>query len=275
MPSKLSREEVLAAAKINGDVLMTEGKAYSGDLEIVLAAVENSVDALLWAAPALREDKRVLLTACAANGRALRYTRGLRADKDVALVAVRQDGDSLQFSSGLRGDKDIVLAACTQNGWALQYASEELRDDDEVVAVAVEQVGLGVLRCASTRLRNSSVASSILKEWARPTKFFLEIPPLADLECALAVNRAMASSAAAASVGGHVGWKMGWKGAFSERPTLCGPLFGVGLLSSCKSKGVSLSQRGVFSAEAEVRSIKLQNNEFWKNFPDKTTGNHF
>ena len=67
---------------------MTAGKAFNDDVEVVLAAVQSSVDALLWAAPALKEDKRVLLAACAANGRALRYTQKLRSDRDVALVAV-------------------------------------------------------------------------------------------------------------------------------------------------------------------------------------------
>eukprot|EP00618_Florenciella_parvula_P007819 CAMPEP_0119533766 /NCGR_PEP_ID=MMETSP1344-20130328/47099_1 /TAXON_ID=236787 /ORGANISM="Florenciella parvula, Strain CCMP2471" /LENGTH=261 /DNA_ID=CAMNT_0007574771 /DNA_START=119 /DNA_END=903 /DNA_ORIENTATION=+ len=149
----MNREEALAAARRNGDVLMTEGKHFDADLEIVLAAVQSSVDALLWADPALREDKQVLLAACAANGRALRYTKALRSDKDVALVAVENDGDSLQFADRLRGDRDVVLAACAQTGWALQYASEELRDDEEVVAVAVEQ-DPKALRCASDRLRN-------------------------------------------------------------------------------------------------------------------------
>ena len=47
--------------------LCTEWKC---DREVVLAAVKSSVDALLGGA---REDKEVLLAACAANGRALRY----------------------------------------------------------------------------------------------------------------------------------------------------------------------------------------------------------
>jgi len=53
----MNREEVLAAARRNGDVLMTEGKPFDADLESVLAAVQSSVDALLWADPALRENR--------------------------------------------------------------------------------------------------------------------------------------------------------------------------------------------------------------------------
>ena len=94
------------------------------------------------------------------------------------------------------------------------------------------------------------MAAALLAEWAAgPSGVALELPALADLESALAVNRAMAASPLAAKVGGHIGWKMGWKGAFPERPTLCGPLFGVGLLTS--GARVSLSAMRSFSAEAE------------------------
>lgn len=142
-------------ARENGDVLMTAGQGFKDDVEIVTEAVKTSVDALLWASPALRENKQVLLTAVAANGRALRYTQGLRNDKDVVLAAVAQDGDALQFAAGLRGDKEVVVAACRQTGWALQYASDALRDDAEVVRVAANQ-DPNAVRCASDRLCNNS-----------------------------------------------------------------------------------------------------------------------
>ncbi|GMH55881.1 hypothetical protein TrST_g2449 [Triparma strigata] len=95
------------------------------------------------------------------------------------------------------------------------------------------------------------VATSLLREWANPGGEPFEMPPLEALEDALAVNRAMATSSAAAGVGGHVGWKMGLKGAFAERPELCGPLFGKGLLKDENDLSVLLSRLGVFSSEAE------------------------
>jgi 2-keto-4-pentenoate hydratase len=92
-------------------------------------------------------------------------------------------------------------------------------------------------------------ADVLLDEWYRPAAVPLTVAPLADLEAALAVNRAMAVSPKAEQLGGHCGWKMGWKGVFAERPTLCGPLFGMGLMNSGTS--VSLSSHRLFSAEAE------------------------
>jgi 2-keto-4-pentenoate hydratase len=94
-------------------------------------------------------------------------------------------------------------------------------------------------------------ADALLEEWYRPATvpLTMALAPLADLEAALAVNRAMAASPKAERLGGHCGWKMGWKGVFAERPTLCGPLFGMGLMNSGTS--VSLSSHRLFSAEAE------------------------
>lgn len=92
-------------------------------------------------------------------------------------------------------------------------------------------------------------ADALLNEWYRPAAVPLTLSPLPDLEAALAVNRAMALSSLAARIGGHCGWKMGWKGTFAERPTLCGPLFGMGMMDSGTS--ISLSSHRIFAAEAE------------------------
>mmetsp|Transcript_34406 Transcript_34406/g.75316 ORF Transcript_34406/g.75316 Transcript_34406/m.75316 type:complete len:324 (-) Transcript_34406:82-1053(-) len=118
-----------------------------------------------------------------------------------------------------------------------------------------------------------SMAAALLEEWSHPGRIgtgnkssvsaTLSLPPLSDLESALAVNRTMVTSTNALvsdlrrKLGGHVGWKMGWKGAFPERPILCGPLFGCGLLRSDVSNdtkeptNASLSKYRAFAAEAE------------------------
>ena len=100
----------------------------------------------------------------------------------------------------------------------------------------------------------ASLAELLLGAWAAregdaDDVALASLPPLADLEEALSVGRAMAASPLAARIGGHCGWKMGWKGSMEERHALCGPLFGAGQLAS--GAEVSLSAMGVFSAEAE------------------------
>ena len=127
---------------------------------------------------------------------------------------------------------------------------------------------------AQERQQTEAVASALLQEWAMPGRIGappqssdaanLSLPPVTTLEAALAINRAMAVashqtiSRLRAELGGHVGWKMGWKGAFAERPVLCGPLFGCGIIPHDDSGGdrqqvseASLSAHRAFCAEAE------------------------
>ena len=144
--------------------------------------------------------------------------------------------------SAIRNETTAGAAKIGRRSSALMAAPADAR----LRALAVQ---LQPSPSASTPASTESVAAVLLGEWVDPTGTPPVLPPLADLESALAVNREMAASPMAAGLGGHCGWKMGWKGVFPERPTLCGPLFGVGLLSSGAS--VSLREVGSFSAEAE------------------------
>ena len=126
--------------------------------------------------------------------------------------------------------------------------------------------------------QTEAVASALLQEWAMPGRIGappqssdvanLSLPPITTLEAALAINRAMGVashptiSRLRAELGGHVGWKMGWKGAFAERPVLCGPLFGCGIIPCIGDGGdrrqvseASLSAHRAFCAEAEFCMI--------------------
>jgi len=118
--------------------------------------------------------------------------------------------------------------------------------------------------------QTEAVAAVLLQEWAVRGRIGappqssdvanLSLPPLSTLEAALAINRTMVTathpniSRLREALGGHVGWKMGWKGAFAERPVLCGPLFGCGLIASSSHQAVPevcLSAHRAFCAEAE------------------------
>lgn len=95
----------------------------------------------------------------------------------------------------------------------------------------------GTNKCAQANPQSSVVEMSswFLQNWVNGSSCqsgcSYSFPPLSDLETALSINRSMATSPfAARRLGGHVGWKMGWKGVFVERKTLCGPMFGVGML---------------------------------------------
>lgn len=89
--SRRTREELLAAIRLDGHVLAYEAWHLKGDFEAVRCAV-------------------------AQNGYALKHaTDALRADRTVVLEAVRQNGNALAFASeALRADREVVRAAMSQ-----------------------------------------------------------------------------------------------------------------------------------------------------------------
>ena len=78
---------------------------------------DDSGLALQYASEALRDDRRVCLTAVHVSGLALAFcSQRLRDDRGVVLVAVRREGTSLQFASRrLRGDRALAFAAVRSN----------------------------------------------------------------------------------------------------------------------------------------------------------------
>jgi len=104
-PYKDDRNFVLEAVRRNGAIL-GEVKAFSGDHEVVLAAVR-------------------------ADGSNLRFASdAARADSEIVLAAVRTDGCSLKFASDeLRGNREHVFTAARQKKAALKYASPALRSE--------------------------------------------------------------------------------------------------------------------------------------------------
>lgn len=111
---------------------------FAADREVVLAAVQQSGDALQFASDGLREDREVVLAAVQKKGSAIRWASAqLQMDREVGLEAVRQNGKALQFcGANLRADRAVVLAAVEQHGSALQWAKPDLRRDREVSDVA-------------------------------------------------------------------------------------------------------------------------------------------
>jgi hypothetical protein len=104
---------------------------FNSDKDVVLAAVNQTGEALRDASHDLQADKDVVLAAVNQTGEALSYaSRDLHADKDIVLAAVNQTGEALRYAShDLQADKDVVLAAVNQNGEALRYASPDLQTD--------------------------------------------------------------------------------------------------------------------------------------------------
>ena len=79
--------------------------------------------------------REVVLAAVAQNGEALLYASDeLKADREVVLAAVAQHGHALRHASAeLKADRGVVLAAVAQSGYALGHASDGLKADRGLV----------------------------------------------------------------------------------------------------------------------------------------------
>ena len=105
------------------------------DREVVLAAVQQHGNALMYASAELKKDREVVLAAVQQDGRALKHASAeLRHDREVVLAAVQQHGYVLEHASAnLQEDRELVLAAVQQNGEAIRYAADTLLADDAFV----------------------------------------------------------------------------------------------------------------------------------------------
>lgn len=111
------------------------GSEMVDDEDIVLQAISQNPDALLYASERLRSDKAVVLQAVSQMGRALRHaTLACRSDRSIVLAAVKQDGMALAYATKeLRKDREIEKVALQQNPNALQYAGTLSADQDAVL----------------------------------------------------------------------------------------------------------------------------------------------
>lgn len=70
----------------------------------------------------------------------------LRDDRDIVLRAVRKWGVAIKHASErLRADREIVLIAVKRNSAALKYASAELRAELRAGHPSVRQLGTGAV----------------------------------------------------------------------------------------------------------------------------------
>ena len=152
------REIVLEAVRKHGCNLWMYPE-YSGDREIVLAAVTNHGHALRDASVELRNDREIVLTAITQNCNALRHASDqLCDDREFVLAAVTKCGDSLRFASdSLINNRETVLAAVINDGCALRFASAELRGDREIVLAAVTNNGHSIYYASYELRRDRSV----------------------------------------------------------------------------------------------------------------------
>ena len=97
---------------------------FSGDKNLVSAALEDDPKALAWASPALREDHRLVLSALRKDGSVL-HDAGPSIKDNVAMVleATKSVPSSFQFASErIRKDQDVVWQALKLSPQVLAFS---------------------------------------------------------------------------------------------------------------------------------------------------------
>ncbi len=179
------KEKMLDAVRKNGYALANASNDLKADTDVVLAAVNQNNNSLIFACIELKNNPKFILHIAQKHGAcALKYaSSALKNNKKFILQLVKEYGSwVLQYlSPALQSDKEIFLAAVTQDGWALQFAIPALRADKDIVLAAVKQEGLAlefvseflradpkiVLTAATQKIAALQYAKGVLKKHTR------------------------------------------------------------------------------------------------------------
>ena len=132
-----------------------EFELFRNNKEVVLAAVKQDFNALLYASDKLKDDKEVVLEAVKQNGFSLVCVSDrLKDDVEVAMAVVKQDVLAFScLSIRLKYDKYFVLSVLEQSDLDLYFVPDELKNDKEVVLAAVGK-NYCAFKYASNELKN-------------------------------------------------------------------------------------------------------------------------
>jgi hypothetical protein len=101
------------------------------NLKIMLDAVKQNGQALIWASDELKQNRQLVMIAVEQSGKALKQVDAkFKNEFAIVLLAVKQDGLALQYASDeLKNDREIVLAAVRSNWNAYRFASPTFQFD--------------------------------------------------------------------------------------------------------------------------------------------------
>ena len=175
---RANKSLVLKTVKRNGDMLCAvSDESFHEDATIVLAALEESEDAIKYVGKQLWDDEAFVLEASKwISGHSLlqNASASLRDNEAVVSAALEtvvsavfeRDDTGLGLASDrLRASESFVLKVVKRDAGALQHASASLRDNETIVGAAVETNGCVGLRYASDRLRaNEAIVLKAVKQ---------------------------------------------------------------------------------------------------------------
>jgi hypothetical protein len=170
------KDIVLAAVHQNGMALQFAGE-WNDDIEVVLAACDNTPEAFRFASVRLKDDKELVLhvTKYIAFPLAFASLR-LRDDPDVVLSTMGKLFSSLDYASDALKDNKLFILKCVQiNGRYLKYASPHMRADKEVVLAAISSQA-DAFMYASNDLRSDPELIRMISH--NPEAIRYALPPL-------------------------------------------------------------------------------------------------
>ncbi|CAM2742722.1 DUF4116 domain-containing protein [Legionella worsleiensis] len=146
IPEQSTKEEVLAAIKVEPVNYMNANILLQNDREVATALVMSDKWGLLCASEQAKKNKDVVLAAVKRNGCALKFAdKSLQEDDEVVLAAVSQNGFALEFAGENQKDNDeIVLKAVQNKGGAIEFASRRLALCEDICLAAAKQDGLSL-----------------------------------------------------------------------------------------------------------------------------------
>ena len=104
-------------------------KHWCSDIDVVIAAMGKSGDAINFMDDKLFDDRDFVLKLVEVRNSAFRYSnKKFFDDKEIILKAVKTNGNALRFATKkLKDDEETVLAAISNKPAAIKYASEKLQ----------------------------------------------------------------------------------------------------------------------------------------------------
>ena len=149
---------VIEAVRQNGDSLLFASEILRGEKRVVIEAVKNDGMSLRFASKELKDDDDVVMTAVSNYGGSLSYASNrLKQDEAIVNKAILTDPSCIRFAVGnshIETDIKTVTEAVKQNGMSLQLLSSDYQNMPSVVQQAVMQNG-NALQYATDTVKNN------------------------------------------------------------------------------------------------------------------------
>mmetsp|Transcript_106361 Transcript_106361/g.343091 ORF Transcript_106361/g.343091 Transcript_106361/m.343091 type:complete len:778 (-) Transcript_106361:189-2522(-) len=158
------RDLIFAALGLSrGAALYYAAPELREDRKVILEAVKYNPDLLAEASAVLKSDREFVMQAIKVNGAALAgASEELRGDQGLILEAAEmQRGSALKgASAALRSDKAFVIECAKRDPEAVKYAAEELRWDEDFAREVASQAGAALKHMPFTFQANREIVKA-------------------------------------------------------------------------------------------------------------------